>query len=72
MKTLYLIGAAVAAYLLFRKPKPLYVSRGGTSYYQTDEFTKDVAVSADVRATATGPTLLTNEEIQGREINWTL
>jgi hypothetical protein len=73
MKTWFVIGA-VALYLIVRRvrARPLYVSRGGTSYYQTDEFTKDAAVSADVSATATGPTTLTNEEIQGKEISWTL
>ena len=71
MKTLwYVIGAAVL-YLMFRK-RPLYVSKGGTSYYQTDEFTGDAAVSADVSATANGPTTLTAEEIQGGEISWIL
>lgn len=69
----YLIAAA-GAYLVFRKhtPATLYVSRGGTSYYQTDEFNGDQRTSADVSATATGPTTLTAEEILGKEIAWTL
>lgn len=62
----------VVAVVLLKRKLPLYVSKGGTSYYQTDEFTADAAVSADVKATAVGPTTLTSEEILGKEISWTL
>lgn len=48
----YAIGAAVGLYVLGRHGADLYVSRGGTANYTTDDFKRDVVPSAVVTAKA--------------------
>lgn len=49
----YALGAAVLGYFIGRRrDNSLYVSRGGTANYATDDFKRDFEVSATVTDTA--------------------